>query len=181
MEKQLVSSWLDMFRDTITCSSCRGHFTDLLARYRLQFPNMLQSRHDFIIFTFRAHNNVNKRLNKPVYSTVEECVATLRNNVRNRTAKDYRDSYLNHIVRHWRSYQDITGISSVRKINEMRRIESEYFLSRDTNFATDVRADVVVLPQLNASSEVQIPRPALPNSSGVAGFRLTSRGFRLRM
>ena len=180
-EKQLLTSWLDMFRDTITCPSCKGHFTDLLAKYRTQFPNMLQNRHEFIMFTFRAHNTVNKRLNKPVYTTVEECVATLRNNVRTRTAQDYRTSYLNHIARHWRTYQDITGITSVKKINEMRRIEFEYFSSRDTNFAIEVRNDVVVLPQLNASSEVQLSRPLLPTSTGVAGFKLTSRGFRLRM
>lgn len=181
-EKDLMYSWLDMFRDTITCPSCKGHFTTMLANYRAQFPNMLQSRHEFIMFTFRAHNAVNKRLNKPVYSSVEECLATLRNNVKHRTAKDYRISYINHITRHWRTLQDVSGIVAVKKINEMKRIEMEYIAIRDTNFTIDVRSDIVVLPQtmIEKSTEAQTPRPVFLGRSGNAGFQITSRGLRLR-
>lgn len=181
-EKDLMYSWLDMFRDTITCPSCKQHFTDMLANYRAQFPNMLQNRHEFIMFTFRAHNAVNKRLNKPVYSSVEECLATLRNNVKNRTAKDYRISYINHITRHWRTLQDVSGIVAVKKINEMKRIELEYVADRDTNFTIDVRSDIVVLPQtmIERSTEAQVPRPLFLGRTGNAGFQITSRGLRLR-
>ena len=181
-EKDLMYSWLDMFRDTITCPSCKQHFTDMLANYRAQFPNMLQNRHEFIMFTFRAHNAVNKRLNKPVYSSVEECLATLRNNVKNRTAKDYRISYINHITRHWRTFQDIAGIVAVKKINEMKRIELEYVADRDTNFTIDVRSDIVVLPQtmIERNTEAQVPRPLFLGRTGNGGFQITSRGLRLR-
>jgi len=156
----------------------------MLTNYRSQFPNMLQSRHEFVMFTFRAHNAVNKRLNKPVYATVEECVATLRNNVKNRTARDYRVSYINHITRHWRTFQDVTGIVALRKIKEMKRIEDEYVTLRDTNFTIDIRSDVVVLPQnmLNKNTEQQVPRPMFLGSAplGGAGFRITGGGLRLR-
>lgn len=184
-ERELMTTWLDMFRDTITCPSCKGHFTDMLASYRSQFPNMLQSRHEFIMFTFRAHNAVNKRLNKPVYSSVEECVTTLRNNVKTRTARDYRISYINHITRHWRTVQDVTGIVALKKLQEMKRIETEYTSSRDTNFANDVRPDIVVLPQsiIDRGAEPQPSRPIFfggSTSSGAAGFQLTPRGLRLR-
>lgn len=177
-----MTTWLDMFRDTITCPSCKGHFTTLLANYRAQFPGMLQSRHEFVVFTFRAHNAVNKRLQKPVYSTVEECVATLRNIVKTRPAKDYRVSYINHITRHWRTFQDITGIVALKKIAEMKRIEQEYVVSRDTNFTTTTRPDVVILPQsmIEKSTEAQPSRPIFPTFGGAAGFQLTSRGLRLR-
>jgi hypothetical protein len=185
-EKELMYTWLDMFRDTITCPSCKGHFTDLLARYRAQFPSMLQSRQEFVMFTFRAHNAVNKRLNKPVYSSVLECVTTLRNNVKTRSAKDYRVSYINHITRHWRSYQDITGIVALKKIREMKRIEDEYVGSRDTNFTIEIRPDIAVLPQsvIERNTESQPARQVFfggPTSRATAGFQLTSRGFRLRM
>lgn len=184
-ERELMTTWLDMFRDTITCPSCKGHFTTMLANYRTLFPNMLQSRHEFVMFTFRAHNAVNKRLNKPVYSSVEECVTTLRNNVKNRTAKDYRISYINHITRHWRTFQDINGIVALKKINEMKRIELEYVSDRDTNFTIDIRPDIVVLPQsvIERTTEAQPSRPIFfggPVSSSVAGFKITSRGLRLR-
>lgn len=183
-ERALMRTWLDMFQDTITCPSCKGHFTEMLASYRSQFPNMLQSRHEFIMFTFRAHNAVNKRLNKPVYSSVDECVATLRSNLRNRIAREYRVSYINHITRHWRTFQDVSGIVALKKIKEMKRIEDEYVYSRDMNFAIDVRSDVVVLPQnmLSKGTEAQVARPMFlgPAPAGAAGFRITGGGLRLR-
>lgn len=184
-ERELMTTWLDMFRDTITCPSCKGHFTTMLANYRAQFPNMLQSRHEFVVFTFRAHNAVNKRLNKPIHVTVEECLSTLRNNVKNRSAKDYRISYINHITRHWRTVQDITGIVALKKINEMKRIETEYVSIRDTNFTVDIHPDIVVLPQsmIERTSDAQPSRQVFfggPTAGAAAGFQITSRGLRLR-
>ena len=178
-----MTTWLDMFRDTITCPSCKGHFTEMLANYRRTFPNMLQSRHEFVMFTFRAHNSVNRRLKKPIYNTVEECVATLRNNVKTRSASDYRISYINHITRHWKTFQDISGITSLKKIREMKRIEMEYVSLRDTNFTIEIRPDVVVLPQTvldKTPTEERVSRPMFLGN-GAAGFQFTSRGLRLRM
>ena len=182
-ERQLMYSWLDMFRDTITCPSCRDHFTTMLQAYRQSFPTMLNSRHDFVIFTFRAHNAVNRRLRKPIFSTVEECMTTLQTNVKTRSATDYRVSYLNHINKYWRSWQDATGLAALRKINEMKKIEVTYIQPRDTNFNLTIGSDVVVLPRdaLEKSEEgspgsMRISMPTAP----VGAFRLTATGFRVR-
>ena len=172
-----------MFRDTITCPSCKGHFTSLLANYRVQFPNMLGNRHEFIMFTFRAHNAVNKRLNKPVFSSVESSLSTLRHMVATRSARDYRNAYLAHITRHWKIFQDISGIVALKKLQEMRRIEMEYVSQRDLNFAITVREDVVVLPQSVMERDTEAPqqRPIfLGNAKASAGFRITGAGLRLR-
>jgi hypothetical protein len=182
-EQQLMTSWLDMFRDTITCGYCRGHFTELLAKYRTMFPNMLGSRQEFALFSFRAHNAVNRRLNKPVYQTVQESMDTLRKATANRSALDYRISYINHIMRYWKTQQDITGVVSLKKVVEMKKIEIEYVGPRDTNFKVDIKEEVAILPRdalERVSAEQQIAtRPiALPTTR--VGFRLTSTGFRLR-
>ena len=183
-EGELMSTWLDMFRDTITCPTCKEHFTAMLTNYRSQFPNMLSSRHEFVLFTFRAHNAVNRRLNKPVFGSVAECIDTLRNNVKARTALDYRVSYINHITRHWRAYQDINGIVALKKIQEMKRIEVEYVGPRDTNFTATIHDDVVLLPQ-TVMERTDLSAPispfGLPRRLGGGGFRVTSGGFRLRM
>jgi hypothetical protein len=182
-EKQLMYSWLDMFRDTITCPSCQGHFRTMLATYRAQFPSMLANRHEFIMFTFRAHNAVNKRLNKPVYSSVEYCLATLKNMTSARTAQEYRNAYYAHIARHWTLFQDITGITALKKIQELKRIEKEYVSPRDANFMINVRPDIVVLPQttMENSTETSVSRPVfLGNANASAGFRITAGGLRLR-
>lgn len=186
-EKELMDSWLDMFRDTITCPHCREHFTGLLQTYRSMFPNMLSSRQQFALFTFRAHNAVNRRLRKPIQGTLEECMATLQTNVKTRSAADYRVSYLNHIMRHWRSWQDVNGIVALKKIAEMRKIETTYVQPRDTNFNVTLSSDVVVLPQDSLEPRDEALEPRRPGillpkgQAGVrAGFRITAAGIRLR-
>jgi hypothetical protein len=183
-EKELMSSWIELFRDSITCPSCKEHFTTLLNNYRIHFPGMFNSRQDFVIFTFRAHNAVNRRIHKPIYSSVEECLATLRNIVKTRPAREYRTTYLAHITRHWKVIQDINGIVVLKKIQEMKRIETEYVSQRDTNFEVQLRPDVVVLPQdaLERTNEVQVQRPIFLGKpgTGAAGFRITPNGIRLR-
>jgi hypothetical protein len=182
-EQNLMSTWLDMFRDTITCPSCKQHFTTVLANYRAQFPRILSSRHEFVIFTFRAHNAVNRRIHKPVYSSVEACVETLRAAVASRSARDYRIAYINHITRHWKVFQDVTGIVALKKLAEMRKIEGEYVAPRDTNFAHTIRSDIVVLPQdrLERVAGQEAPSQLVFSGqrTGAAGFRITSQGIRL--
>jgi hypothetical protein len=154
-EKTLVSTWIDMFRDTITCVHCRSHFTEMLAAYKKQYPNMLNSRQDFAIAVFRMHNNVNKRLSKPIYDSVDKCMETLHNNIKHKTAKEYRFAYVNHIGRYWGSMRDVTGISALKKIQQMKKIEEEYFSPNDTQFQVVLRNDIVVLPAdaLNPNAE----------------------------
>ncbi len=197
-EKQLVSSWLDMFRDTITCPHCRDHFAEMLANSRRVFPNFLNSRQDFAIFVFRIHNAVNRRLRKPVYENVAACMERLRENVKLRPAKEYRVAYLNHISRFWKTLQDVSGLIAVKKINEMRRIEGEYFGPKDTNFAVEIREDIVIVPRgvLEKDAPDTVPRVTAPVPRIVArpqesdrvpsrmptgvGFKMTASGLRLR-
>lgn len=172
-----------MFRDTITCVHCRDHFTSMLENYRRTFPNMLQSRHEFVMFSFRAHNAVNRRLNKPLQMSVEECMGTLRNNIKTRSAKEYRDAYFAHIGRYWSTLRDVSGIVALKKIRELKKIEFEYLAARDTNFQVDIRSDVTVLPRdvlERDAQEVRGTNVALPSSNTRAGFRITSKGIRLR-
>lgn len=179
-----MRTWIDMFRDTITCPHCRDHFTTMLAAYRASFPDMLASRQTFAMFTFRAHNAVNRRLKKPVYTSLDECLATLKSNLKTRSARDYRISYINHATRHWRTFQDISGIAGLKKLNEMKKIETDYITPRDTNCEVTLKQDVVVLPQdmLEKSTEAEPARPfRFSSPTGGGGFQITSRGLRLRM
>ena len=175
-----MNEWINHFRDTITCPSCREHFTTMLSNYRQAFPNMLASRQNFAIFTFRAHNAVNRRLNKPIQGDIEACMLTLKNNIKTRSGGEYRRAYLNHIARYWNTYRDITGITALRKINEMRKIEAEYCIPRDNNFDVVLAVDVTVLPRevLDKSPQEIQTRPII--RSPVQGFRLTTSGIRLR-
>ena len=177
-ERQLMFSWLDMFAATITCPSCREHFTELLGSYRQKYPNMLDSRSTFLLFSFRAHNSVNARLSKPVYLTVEQCFEVLRTNTKTRSATDYRISYINHIRRFWRTMQDMSGISAIKKIHEMSKIESSYAYTRTNNFEVIIPEDTVVMGRLPPPSGEPVRPVMVP--SAIGRFRITGSGIRLQ-
>jgi hypothetical protein len=179
-EKTLMNTWLDMFQSTITCPSCREHFGTALGSYRRQYPHMLNSREEFLVATFRLHNAVNRRLNKPIHSTVSACFEQLRNNMKTRTARDYRIAYINHIQRFWRTMQDASGIAALKKINEMRKIEYEYFQRHENNFEKDIPENTVVLINHSLDAQTETPNPiridtrTLPRI-GFAGGRFQTR------
>ena len=110
-------------------------------------------------------------------------MAALQSNVKTRSAADYRTSYLNHITRYWRTWQDVTGIVALKKISEMQKIETSYVQPRDTNFAVTLTPDVVILPRdaLERSGEgAPSPMSVSLQSGNLGQFRLTAGGFRLR-
>ena len=194
-EKQLVSLWLDMVRDTITCVHCREPFTQLLEVYRRKVPSMLNSRQELALFSFRAHNTVNRRLSKPVYNSVEECMATLRRNIQTRTAQEYRIAYINHIHKYWKTLQDVSGLVALKKINEMKKIEVDYFAPHDTKFDVELQESMVIFPYgvldevPKGPRSIPLPPVPAPRSTVVqqpprptppAGFRITANGLRLR-
>lgn len=186
-EKQLMETWLDMFRDTITCPYCKEHFTFMLTSYRARFPNMLASRQDLAMFGFRAHNAVNARLQKPVYKTLEECMNVLKTNIKTRSASDYRISYINHITRYWATIQDISGIVAMKKVVELKKIEIDYFSKMDTKFEVTLRDEGVTIPRawVERGNGQEEPRttPKLQFTSNTvprAGFRIVGGQLRLR-
>jgi len=155
-----MQTWLDMFQATITCPSCREHFETAVRAYRGHYPSMLNSRKDFLLFTFRVHNSVNRRINKILYPTVAECFSALQLNVKTRSAREYRKAYLSHIQRFWRTMQDVNGMVASKKIIEMVKIEVDYFQKRDNNFEVVIDEDSVLLHPavMNRSEPSEIPQ-----------------------
>ena len=176
-EMLLMTKWLDNFKNTITCPSCQGHFAEMLTNYRAQFPNMMYSRQNFMLFTLRAHNAVNRRINKPVYPTVQACFDLLRKNVQYNKSNTFRITYINHIMRHWRTYQDATGIAALKRVQEMQRIEIEYMAPRSNEFEIMIPEDTVII-QFNSEGAIE-NRPIL-RSSTAPRMVMTATGFRLR-
>lgn len=179
-EKTLMNTWLDMFQATITCPSCREHFGIALGSYRRQYPHMLSSREEFLVCTFRLHNAVNRRLNKPIHSSVEACFEQLRNNVKSRSARDYRIAYINHIQRFWRTMQDASGIAALKKINEMRKIEYEYFQRHENNFETIIPENNVFLISHSLDTQTETPSPIRMDTRVLPRIGLSGGRFQTR-
>jgi hypothetical protein len=143
-DRSIVKKYLELFTETISCPSCKGHFSNMYKSYTMQYPNWADSRNNFVLFTIRAHNTVNKRLDKPRPSTVFECLATLREIVKNKSAPDYRNSYLAYLTNNWIREGGGEGMIQVGHVREMRKINDQYWNPRETNFSISVpEADIL--------------------------------------
>jgi hypothetical protein len=114
-------------------------------------------------------------------------MTVLRKNIETRSSAEYRQAYLTHILRHWQTLQDVSGIVAVKKIAEMRKIEANYIAPRDTRFNVVLVDQGVVIPREwveGGSSQVSsTPAPSLRFTSETpvrAGFHFSGGRFRLR-
>ena len=73
-DKQVLQSFLDDFANSITCPHCERHFKTIFENYRKLHPEWSSSKFQLFLFVARAHNTVNKRLEKPLKTTVQECL-----------------------------------------------------------------------------------------------------------
>jgi hypothetical protein len=81
--------------------------------------------------------------------------------------------------------QDVSGIVALKKINEMRKIEADYFSSRDTHFDVTFMNDVVVLPadmlEKNKGETSNTMRTQVQiNTLRTGGLVFGPGGFRMR-
>ena len=143
-DRSIVKRFLELFTETISCPSCKGHFSNMYKSYTMQNPNWADSRNNLVLFTLRAHNTVNKRLDKPRPSTIFECLATLREITKTKKASDYRNSYLVYLGNNWVREGGGEGMIQMGHVREMRKINEQYWNPRETNFSISVpEADIL--------------------------------------
>lgn len=125
-EKSMLLRWITAFRETILCPSCQAHFASMFDSYIHMYPHWWDSRKDVCEFVFRAHNTVNVRTHKKVYS-LQESVAELERVYPASRCAEIRRFYLTYIRQDWMKNITIEGISSFTKIKELNSVESEYW------------------------------------------------------
>jgi hypothetical protein len=177
-EKEMLSRWIKSFRDTILCPSCMKHFTDMLGNYELKHPDWRNSRKNFMQFVFRAHNTVNVRTHKPVYSFAQSMEALRTIIPTDTSATQVRRDYLLYIRSDWMRNMTLTGISSFSKIKELNLIEQDYWGTRTFSWddILELGGDINVSPiseQLSVlNSTPNIPKLTAPTG----GFSLKLSG-----
>jgi len=142
-EKQIASRFLDLFADTISCNQCKMHFKTIRLLYASSNPGYLNSRQEFALFGFRAHNTVNRRLDKPLQSTVAHCLQSLRNATSQTSLANYRSSYLTYLSRNWAREFTAESLIILGSVREMNKINNEYWSPRDSGIPDLAEADVV--------------------------------------
>jgi hypothetical protein len=82
----------------------------------------------------RAHNTVNRRLDKPIYKSIDECLTTLKNATKNTSPGQFRAAYLDYLTKNWSHQTDSEGFMMMGFVRKMIKINQEYFNPRDQGY-----------------------------------------------
>jgi len=173
-EKSMLYRWISAFRETILCPSCQAHFAGMFDSYIHKYPQWWDSRKDFCEFVFRAHNTVNARTHKKVYS-FQESIAELQKVYPASRSAEIRRFYLSYIRQDWMKNITIEGISSFSKIKELNLIESEYW-GRKTFEWSDLMKFESAINVAPLGEHLSV----LNSTPGVPKITAPARGFSLK-
>ena len=77
--------------------------------------------------------------------------------------------------------QDASGITSLKKINEMSKVEIEYIQTHDNNFEFDIPEAVVILPGQLFTNQTEEPTPLpRPDTRNAPRLGLSGGRFQIR-
>lgn len=143
-EQQIASRFLDSFANSISCPQCRNHFKTMREYYNHSNPDYLNSRQSFAIFVFRAHNTVNKRLDKPIPKTVADCLKSLKIATAQRSFKQFREAYVTYLTNNWQ--REFGGEAMVVRpdVKTVERIIREYWDPKDNGTFPDLLEEDVL-------------------------------------
>ena len=153
------------------------HFSDTVSAYTLINPEWKSSRRGVVEFALRAHNSVNARTHKKVYSFAES-MAELAVVLPETMATTRRQEYLSYIRNDWMRNMTLDGISTAPKLKELNAVEDSYWSKRSFKWSDlSVFSNVNVSPISNATSSITgggqggsyIPRLNMP----IGGYRLS--------
>ena len=133
-DKQVLSRFMNSFTESISCPSCQLHFKTMFQTYIGLFPNWNASKYDLFIFIARAHNTVNKRLDKPLIRTVSDCLETIKTNIKNTSLRQFRQSYINYLISNWSKEMSGEGRLRIGYSKELQKINNEYWCLREVDF-----------------------------------------------
>lgn len=179
-DKMILKKFMDLFAETISCPSCKSHFGSMFQTYIVRNPSWWNSRATFFTFVCRAHNTVNKRLDKPVIQSIQDSIDTLHILTKITPAIEYRKRYFSYLQRNWAS-PDAEGFMMSRSVREMIKINREYWDPRETAFDIRIPEADVLQPIVSTRGPTGNVLPGLKadGSPVQVGFSLRSGRFSL--
>ncbi len=134
-DKLILEKFIENFRESITCVHCKGHFTSMLTSYRNRHPEWNSSRFHLFLFICRAHNTVNRRLDKPVIPTLQACLDRLKEVEKVTPLANYRSAYINYLIQNWTREGTGEAFMFLACAKTLAKINGEYFNIRDEGIA----------------------------------------------
>ena len=183
-DKEILKRYMASFRDSISCPHCEQHFRIMFQNYTASHPQWNSSRFQFFLFVVRAHNTVNRRLNKPRPATVQECLNMYVANTKFNSGAVYRKKYLDYLFSNWGREMTGEGMMHMGQARQMKKITEEYWNQiTDTSTSTfDMSADVdTSIDETPPTRKIMTPSGALSiMPSKMTGIGLKEGRFRLR-
>lgn len=175
-DKEIVDVFMAAFGSSITCPTCRQHFSDTFGVYRRIHPDWNSSRYNFFLMSVRIHNAVNRRLDKPSPRSVAESLEKLRSNTVHTTLAQFRQSYINYVIQNWNRERTGEGMILLQKAREMDKINKSYWSARECDLSTISFPESTVFEDYSRNSINSAPAIPMMKSSG--GLRLISGRLR---
>lgn len=183
-DKRILEQYMDAFASSITCPYCQRHFEDMFRTYKRIHPEWKNSKRNLFLAICRMHNTVNRRLDKPISSTVSDCIERLKIATRNSSSSAFRKSYISHIGRNWSSFQNSEGFMKMSNVRLLAKINSEYWDARDILFSDIEFEEGDVLENIVGIGLPQRVGPGFPimtSGKPLANVGLKFRGGRLML
>jgi len=162
-EKLLMEQFVSLFADTISCFTCKTHFITMKKKYVAWNPGYLNSKREFMLFVFRAHNSVNKKLDKPILKTVKDCITTLKNANAYSSLESIRNVYLTYLQNNWNKELTADGYGIRKKIQELFRINNEYLNKRSIDWDYTFEDNVLL--------SIEEKTPVFQTRKRIGGFK----------
>ena len=182
-DRAIVKKFIELFAETISCPSCKGHFTNMYKFYTLNNHGWNSSRNELFTFIARAHNTVNKRLDKPVQYSVSQCISAIKMNSQTIPLSEFRRRYLNYLMSNWAREGGGEGFIQMRNAQEMIKINIQYWNLREVSIDTISIPEVDVLQNIAPANKFTSPisnQVIYTNKAINVGFSLRSGRFSLK-
>ena len=184
-DKTILQAFLNDFANSITCPHCEKHFKTMFENYRKLHPEWSSSKFQLFLFIARAHNTVNKRLEKPLKKTVQECLDAFVQNTQYTSASDFRRNYINYVAQRMAAEMSGDTMIKVGQAQSMRRTNESYWKSKiqgELNF--DMNANVLEFISDEPTSQRFLfggRMATVHNQSGAPTMSFCLKGGRFRL
>jgi len=144
--------------------------------YSRKFPTWMENRRGVVEFVLRAHNTVNSRTYKPVY-TLEGSVAELQRILPESIIGQKRQEYILYIRSDWMKNMTLAGISSAPKLRELLAIEDNYWSRRPFKWSDLLKFKGIAINPIVEQMSVLNSTPNIPKITvPVRGYSLPKAG-----
>ena len=184
-DKQILQEFLNNFANSITCPYCEKHFKTMFENYRKTHSEWNSSKFQLFLFVARAHNTVNRRLEKPLKNTVQECLDAFVQNTKYTSAVDFRRKYINYVAQRMAAEMSGDSMIKVGQAHSMRRTNESYWNSKiqgELNFDMDANVLEFISDEPTSQRFMMGGRMAtLHNPPGLPSVTFGLKGGRFRL